>query len=100
MGPNGAGKTTLLKLLTGELSASNGKVELGNNVDYATFSQHLTEVMDLDNTVLGEFKSSIGDPGTRNLRTILGGFGFRGKWLIAESQIFPVVKEPDWPSQK
>ena len=37
--------------------------------------------MDLDNTVLGEFKSSIGDPGTRNLRTILGGFGFRGEMV-------------------
>ncbi|NCG41494.1 MAG: ATP-binding cassette domain-containing protein [Actinobacteria bacterium] len=81
VGPNGAGKTTLLKLLTGELTASHGKVELGNNVDYATFSQHLTEVMDLDNTVLAEFKSSIGDPGTRNLRTILGGFGFRGEMV-------------------
>ena len=35
--------------------------------------------MDLGRSVLQEFKVSIGDPGERNLRTILGGFGFRGE---------------------
>ena len=78
VGPNGAGKTTLLKLLLGELSATEGKVSLGNNVDHATFAQHLTEVMNADRTVLEEFKLAIGPQGARNLRTVLGGFGFRG----------------------
>ena len=78
VGPNGAGKTTLLRLIQGELAPSAGSVTIGNNVDHATFAQHLTETMDLSQTVLGEFKSSVGEQGTRNLRTVLGGFGFRG----------------------
>lgn len=79
VGPNGAGKTTLLRLLLGELEATQGKARLGNKVDYARFAQHLTEVFDARRTVLQEFKASIGDPGERNLRTVLGGFGFRGE---------------------
>ena len=78
VGPNGAGKTTLLKLLLGELEATQGKARLGNKVDYARFAQHLTEVLDERRTVLQEFKFAIGDQGERNLRTVLGGFGFRG----------------------
>ena len=47
-------------------------------MDYARFAQHLTEVLDLGRSVLQEFTASIGEPGDRNLRTVLGGFGFRG----------------------
>ena len=79
VGPNGAGKTTLLKLMLGELDAAEGAARLGNKVDYASFAQHLTEVLDLRKSVLQEFTASIGDQGDRNLRTVLGGFGFRGE---------------------
>ena len=78
VGPNGAGKTTLLKLLLGELDATQGTARIGNKVDYARFAQHLTGVLDLGRSVLQEFTASIGEPGDRNLRTVLGGFGFRG----------------------
>ncbi|MFL2988056.1 MAG: ABC-F family ATP-binding cassette domain-containing protein [Candidatus Poriferisodalaceae bacterium] len=78
VGPNGAGKTTLLKLLLGELDATQGTARIGNKVDYARFAQHLTDVLDLGRSVLQEFTASIGDHGDRNLRTVLGGFGFRG----------------------
>ena len=79
VGPNGAGKTTLLKLLLGELETVGGTARLGNKVDYASFAQHLTEVLDLQKSVVQEFTASIGDQGDRNLRTVLGGFGFRGE---------------------
>ena len=36
-------------------------------------------MLDLNKTVLQEFKLAIGDPADRNLRTVLGGFGFRGE---------------------
>jgi len=77
VGPNGAGKTTLLRLILGELAASEGTAELGNNVRIATFHQHQADELDLDKTVIAAFSGGI-DPGKRNLRTVLGSFGFPG----------------------
>ncbi len=77
VGPNGAGKTTLLKLMLGELTPAKGTATLGNKVDVASFAQHQVEVMDFDKTVLDEFRETVGDDSGRNLRRILGSFGFR-----------------------
>lgn len=78
VGPNGAGKTTLLRVLQGELGVLDGEMHRGRNVDMATFAQQLTEVMDLSRTVVAEFTASVGDQPGRNVRTMLGGFGFAG----------------------
>ncbi len=77
VGPNGGGKTTLLKLILGELTATEGTAELGNNVSVATFHQHQADELDLEKTVVEAFSGGI-DPGKRNLRTVLGSFGFPG----------------------
>jgi len=77
VGPNGAGKTTLLKLILGELAASSGIAELGNNVRVAKFHQHQADELTDDQTVITTFSAGI-DPGKRNLRTVLGSFGFPG----------------------
>lgn len=79
VGPNGAGKTTLIRLLTGELEASAGSISRGANVDVAVFSQRQTENLDLSLTVLEEFKRTVGERDGRNLRTVLGAFGFGGE---------------------
>ncbi len=78
VGPNGAGKTTLLRVLRGELGVLGGELHRGRNVDMATFEQHLAEVMDPRRTVVEEFTASVGDQPGRNVRTMLGGFGFAG----------------------
>lgn len=39
IGPNGAGKTTLFRLITGEESADNGSVKIGETVDLAYVDQ-------------------------------------------------------------
>ena len=77
VGPNGAGKTTLLRLILGELTATKGRAELGNNVSVAKFHQHQADELDLDKTVIAAFSGGI-DPGKRNMRTVLGSFGFPG----------------------
>ncbi len=78
VGPNGAGKTTLLRLLLGQLPAMDGQVGIGNNVDIAEFAQHQVDALRFDRTVLEEFRAAVGEEKGRNLRTVLGSFGFRG----------------------
>ena len=77
VGPNGAGKTTLLKLILGELSPTSGTVRIGGNVRVASFGQHQADELDGTKRAIEVFSAGI-DPGRRNLRTILGAFGFRG----------------------
>jgi ATP-binding cassette subfamily F protein 3 len=78
IGPNGAGKSTLVKMMLGELEPIAGTVTLGNNVDVATFAQHQTEVLDESRSGHAELMATMGDLGMRNLRSILGSFGFSG----------------------
>jgi ATP-binding cassette, subfamily F, member 3 len=79
IGPNGAGKTTLLRSLLGQVPAAAGTVTLGSNVEVAVVDQHQAEVMDLDKTVLEEFRTALGDRHRAiNHRTMLGAFGFPG----------------------
>lgn len=78
VGPNGAGKTTFIKLLLGDLEPNAGTVTIGNNVDVAVFEQHQAEILVAERTAHGELLATMGDVGQRNLRTILGSFGFSG----------------------
>jgi ATP-binding cassette subfamily F protein 3 len=79
IGPNGAGKSTLLRLLVGELRPMAGTSVLGSNVDVAHFAQHQVDVLPLDRTVVQAFTAAAGpQPKGRNLRTVLGSFGFSG----------------------
>ena len=77
VGPNGAGKTTLLKLILGELSPTAGTARIGSNVLVAAFGQHQADELDGTRRAIEVFSAGI-DPGRRNLRTVLGAFGFRG----------------------
>lgn len=79
VGPNGAGKSTLVKLLLSQLEPLAGTITIGNNVDIATFAQHQTEVLDESRSAYEELHATMGDLGSRNLRTILGSFGFSGE---------------------
>jgi ATP-binding cassette subfamily F protein 3 len=79
VGPNGAGKSTLLKVIMGQLAPMAGSAKLGANVDIAYFAQHQVDALDLNKTVEQEFRHKVGEqPKNRNMRTVLGSFGFSG----------------------
>jgi ATP-binding cassette, subfamily F, member 3 len=86
IGPNGAGKTTLLRALLDQVPVTGGRVTLGSNVEVAVVDQHQAEVMDLDKTVLAEFRTALSDEHRAlNHRTMLGAFGFPGD--LAERKV-------------
>ena len=79
VGPNGAGKSTLLKVIMGDIEPMAGTAKLGANVDVAYFAQHHVDALDLGRTVEQEFRHKVGEqPKNRNMRTVLGSFGFSG----------------------
>ena len=74
-GPNGAGKTTLLKCITGELKLTGGTVKMGSQVRMGYFSQHQTEILRPNETVMSEIRR-LSDPkaSTEELCSVLGLF--------------------------
>ena len=79
VGPNGAGKTTLIRLLLNQLKPLSGEFTIGANVDVAYFAQEQAQILDDQLTVAMEFQKAVGDrPKGRNIRTVLGSFGFPG----------------------
>jgi ATP-binding cassette subfamily F protein 3 len=77
VGPNGAGKSTLLKILSGHLPITGGKREVGYLTKMGYYSQHRSETLNEDNTVLEEVLASCPTLREEDARAILGSFLFR-----------------------
>ena len=78
MGINGAGKSTLLKMLAGEIQPDSGGVSVGASVRLGYFAQHAMDLIDAENTVIGNLTATFPDASLGTLRTLAGCFGFSG----------------------
>ncbi|MCF7731731.1 MAG: ATP-binding cassette domain-containing protein [Akkermansiaceae bacterium] len=77
VGPNGSGKSTLLKILAGILPIDAGKREPGYATKLGYYSQHRSEALNDDNTVLEEVMGCCPTLRDEDARSILGTFLFR-----------------------
>ena len=78
VGPNGAGKSTLVKLLLGDEEPTSGRVQWGNNIRHAYFSQHAAESLDLKISVLETLGLAMPDWNETQCRGWLARFLFMG----------------------
>ncbi|XP_010535620.1 PREDICTED: ABC transporter F family member 1 [Tarenaya hassleriana] len=90
VGPNGAGKSTLLKLMTGELTPTDGMVRRHNHLRIAQYHQHLAEKLDMEVSALQYMMREY--PGTEEerMRAAVGKFGLSGK-----AQVMPMKNLSD-----
>jgi ATP-binding cassette, subfamily F, member 3 len=78
VGVNGAGKSTLLKVIAGLTDASEGKAEIGANVQLGYFSQYSMDVLNPQKTVFEEVRDRVKDKSDGYMRNLLAAFLFRG----------------------
>lgn len=75
LGTNGQGKSTLLKILLREIEPQSGTITLGPAMKIGYFSQHQTDILRLNNTVLTEIRRLSDTSITEEeLRSVLGLF--------------------------
>jgi ATP-binding cassette subfamily F protein 3 len=87
VGPNGAGKSTLLKILAGEVKFQKGERKEGHNCRLGYFSQHRSEKLDPDNSVLDEVLTSSPEIREDEARGILGSFMFRKEEIYKKTSV-------------
>ena len=77
VGPNGAGKSTLIKILSGDLPIRKGARKLGTNARIGYFSQHRSDTLNPELSVLEEVRRCAPEFREDDARSILGSFLFR-----------------------
>jgi ATP-binding cassette subfamily F protein 3 len=78
VGYNGMGKTTLLRALAGVLPLREGRRVVGHKVVIGYQSQDFVDTMAPERSVLDTVRQAAGGAGGKDIRTLLGAFGFSG----------------------
>ena len=87
VGPNGAGKSTLLKIMAGVLEIQSGNRRLGHNCKIGYFSQHRSETLDPEKTVLQEVLAANPKMKEDEARGVLGSFLFRKEEVFKKTAV-------------
>ncbi|MEI8341402.1 MAG: ABC-F family ATP-binding cassette domain-containing protein [Verrucomicrobiota bacterium] len=77
VGPNGAGKSTLLKILADVVEFQQGERKPGHNAKIGYFSQHRSDTLDAEKSVIEEVMAAAPTIREDEARAILGSFLFR-----------------------
>ncbi|KAG0288218.1 hypothetical protein BGZ96_007984 [Linnemannia gamsii] len=80
VGPNGAGKSTLLKLMTGELSATEGRVQRHMQLKLGKYNQHSADQLDMDLSPIDYLRKKFPElpQDTDHWRQSIGKYGLTG----------------------
>ena len=79
VGLNGTGKTTLLRIMAGAMQLQEGVRKVGHNVLIGYQAQDFAENIPPDMTVYAAVKTVASSKLEKDVRTLLGGFGFTGE---------------------
>jgi ATP-binding cassette subfamily F protein 2 len=89
VGPNGCGKSTLIKLMSGELSATEGTVTKHQHCVMGKYHQHSADVLEPDLSPLAFMKKMFPPEVLKRSeevwRSYLHDFGFTGKQMTTET---------------
>ncbi|KAL7997405.1 putative ABC transporter, AAA+ ATPase domain, P-loop containing nucleoside triphosphate hydrolase [Plasmopara halstedii] len=78
VGPNGVGKSTLLKMITGEVTVTEGEVRRNPRVRLGIYSQHFVDKLPMGETPVEYLRRLFQDQSYQQVRNLLGKVGLEG----------------------
>lgn len=78
VGPNGVGKSTLLKMITGEVTVTEGEVRRNPRVRLGIYNQHFVDKLPMGETPVEYLRRLFQDQSYQQVRNLLGKVGLEG----------------------
>lgn len=78
VGPNGVGKSTLLKMITGEVTVTEGEVRRNPRVRLGIYSQHFVDKLPMGETPVEYLRRLFQEQTYQQVRNLLGKVGLEG----------------------